>query len=425
MSDSRLEPPEPLSAAAPGLRPAWLPTWMPAQLPAVLLVALLFGAFSLALSRAYPERVYTHIDVFYNADVLRVIRDLTEPGAYHDRLSVHPAFSILLMPFGLLFTGLGFSTKAASHLLVAASTAGSAACLYLTAVNIGLPRRDRALLMALLASSAALMFWGSTVDTFCFSGFSFALVYFLASSSIDNRLAWIGASALTLAMTTTNWVMALIATALRRRGREAVIISVGALVTVVLLALLQKLLLPTAALFFIPQSFSNEKQYLAGPSLERIINFLIYTGVASEPERLLQLTTSSGGQESLGAWVRSGAPITLLQPLRLLAATSWLLLTLNGLRQALPGSLLAPRARQLARIAALVLLFELGFHQVWGDEPFLYSAHYLPTFIVLIGLGLAGRHRRAARVLAVVFVICAFATNLQALLGAAGLLAAG
>lgn len=409
MSDSRHERPGPL----------------PHQLPEVLAVALLFGLFSLALSRVYPERVYTHIDVFYNADVLRVIRDLTEPGAFHDRLSVHPAFSILLMPFGLLFTSIGFSAKAAAHLLIAASTGASASLLYLTCRNIGLRRRDAALVMALLASSAALMFWGSTVDTFCFSGLSFALVYFLASSSIDNRLAWIGVSAFTMAMTTTNWVTALIATAIRRRGREALIISAAALLTVVLLALLQKLLLPTAALFFIPQAFSSEKQYLAGPSLERLINFFVFTGVAAEPERLLRLTATAGGPDGIGPWVRSGAAITLLQPVRLVAAGSWLLLTLNGLRQALPGSALAARPRQLASIAALVLLFELCFHQVWGDEPFLYSAHYLPTFITLIALGFCGRQGRASRVLVVVFVLSAFGANLQALFSAGQALAAG
>lgn len=419
MSDSRPDHPGPLAASATSSLAARLP----AALPTALLVGLLFAAFSLALSRIYPERVYTHIDVFYNADVLRVIRDLTEPGAYHDRLSVHPAFSILLMPFGLLLTKLGFSTKAAAHLLIAAATGGTAALLQLTATQIGLRRRDGALLMAVLAASAALMFWGSTVDTFCFSGFSFALVYFLASSSIDNRIAWVGASALTLAMTTTNWITALIATVLHRRGREAVIISALALLTVVLLALLQKLLLPTAALFFVPQAFSNEKRYLAEASLERIINFLVYTGVAAEPERLLQLTATAGGPQTIGPWVRSGAAITLLQPLRLVASASWLLLTLNGLREALPGSRLAPQPRQLARIAGLVLLFELVFHQVWGDEPFLYSAHYLPTFIVLIALGFAGRQAGASRVLAVLFVLTAFATNLQALLSAGRALA--
>jgi hypothetical protein len=402
-----------------------LPGQLPAELPVALVFGLLFALFSLALSRIYPERVYTHIDVFYNADVLRVIRDLTEPGAYHDRLSVHPAFSILLMPFGLLLTKIGLSAKAAAHLLIAASTAASASLFYLTCHNIGLRRRDAALMMALLASSAALMFWGSTVDTFCFSGLSFALVYFIASSKIDNRLAWIGVSAFTMAMTTTNWITALIATAIRRRGREALIISAGALVTVVLLSLLQKLLLPTAALFFIPQSFGDEKHYLAAPSLERLINFFLFTGVAAEPERLLQLTDTAGGPAGIGPWVRSGAAITLLHPVRLVAAGSWLLLTLNGLRQCLPGSALEARPRQLAWIAALVLLFELCFHQFWGDEPFLYSAHYLPTFITLIALGFCGRQGRASRVLAVVFVVSAFGANLQALLSAGQALAAG
>ena len=55
------------------------------------------------------------------------------------------------------------------------------------------------------------------------------------------------------------------------------------------------------------------------------------------------------------------------------------------------------RSTNLRDIGALVagfILLQLLLHLVYGDEPFLYSYHFLPFLIIFIALYLPGQHVR-------------------------------
>ena len=77
-----------------------------------------------------------------------------------------------------------------------------------------------------------------------------------------------------------------------------------------------------------------------------------------------------------------------------------------------PGKHLA-----LARGLSLFLVFQFLLHLLYGDFPFLYSAHFLPVFVLLMGLPLTGagglRLVLVARILAVLYVVSALPLNLQ------------
>lgn len=115
--------------------------------------------------------------------------------------------------------------------------------------------------------------------------------------------------------------------------------------------------------------------------------------------------------------ISSGPAATLLDPARAVAYVAWIFLgglgALNGFSKT---------HRRLGIAVLGILSFEFILHQVYGDEPFLYSAHFIPAFTMLIAFGLAGRASRLARVAAIVFILAGTTANLRTFLATCGLL---
>ena len=78
----------------------------------------------------------------------------------------------------------------------------------------------------------------------------------------------------------------------------------------------------------------------------------------------------------------------------------------------------------LARALSVFIGSEYILHLVYGDSPFLYSAHFLPAMVVLVGLSLANSAKTSAamrgwiRSAAVVFIALSLPLNIQAFLKA-------
>ena len=80
-----------------------------------------------------------------------------------------------------------------------------------------------------------------------------------------------------------------------------------------------------------------------------------------------------------------------IHPLSLLAAITWVLLLLNGVYTAL-------LKRNKTCIALIVFIaFQFSLHFIYGDSPFLYSAHYTPSLILVAGYGLTRDISKAGR----------------------------
>jgi hypothetical protein len=104
--------------------------------------------------------------------------------------------------------------------------------------------------------------------------------------------------------------------------------------------------------------------------------------------------------------------------MRLVAASCWLLLLLNGLRawrQGVQG--------RLGLTALGFLIAQFGLHLVYGEEPFLYAAHFVVPMLVVVALGLRGRQPGLQRGLLGLFVLTAAVANGGSLLQACALLA--
>ena len=70
---------------------------------------------------------------------------------------------------------------------------------------------------------------------------------------------------------------------------------------------------------------------------------------------------------------------------------------------------------------------QFALHMFYGDQPFLYSAHFLPAFILLISLGFRPETSRAlltmSRAWVVTFILTGFPLNLYSFMNTANLAA--
>ena len=106
---------------------------------------------------------------------------------------------------------------------------------------------------------------------------------------------------------------------------------------------------------------------------------------------MLQLHFGAPGNNNTSSGVLKRSPRIIFEipltlnttNLRMSAALAWILFLMNGIYSAF-------FRRQNATCLALVIFLVTQFflHLLYGDTPFLYSAHYVPIMILIGGYGL-------------------------------------
>lgn len=368
--------------------------------------------------------VYTasSLDIWFQADNPRVAANLLDPASNQYRANVHPIFPILFTPWLSTLAQLGGSPLIWAKGAVAAAGALSAAALYLALRFTGLPRWPALLFAALFVSSATYLHWYSVIEVAAFSGLSICLAVAALAYGPGRQAAWLLMSVFTLGLTLTNWSAGLAATLARWPLRRAVVISLVALALTGGLAVGQRLLYPTAGLFFDPHGLVKEREY-AGPRVQQwsplanLRALTVYASVAPAPvvERHDDKSIVSNQHQGPGTagW------------LGIAAMLSWVACLAAGALGAITTSSVRPIAFGLG----LMLAAQLALGLVYGDVSFLYAANIMPMLVLLAGLSWFTRLRYAAATLAAVTVLAGGASNAiqysSAARLAAGVLAAG
>jgi hypothetical protein len=213
-------------------------------------------------------------------------------------------------------------------------------------------------------------------------------------------------SALTLAVTITNWMAGIFATFMRYPWKGSLQISFAALGLVTALWGIEKLVFPSAR-FFVGH-FDSEAPFLltqlSAGSLNVINAFAFHSMImpainvgfltcypnAEERVMLTQLSLPGSGT-SLGL-------IAVVIWLALLALGMWALLSVS-------------RHRSLRMALGLTLLGQLVLHLLYGEETFLYSLHFTPLLVLLAALSTLTPVRVVVLVLASVLVLCGGINN--------------
>jgi hypothetical protein len=371
------------------------------------------GLFLLSglLSLAIPYVARQAIDIWLGADVPRVIHDMTNPLADHKRTVVHPIFPLLLLPIGGLLAKLTSSQGIAAQLIISLSAAMTGILLFATTRNLGIKPIDSWLLIGAFASSSAFIFWWSIPETFPIGSLSILIPFYLLSRQEDRLKAWALALAGSLAITTTNVSAGIVALFFSKQRNNFFKILLLALLLISTLSFLQKSYLPSAEYFF-GGSVAREQRFIPSSTDPRAsvpgraLDFAIYTGVVpGEPIRWVK-----------GMYVPYG--LNLLGGFRVIPAISWIALLAIGSIE-----LFHNFRSNFAKAVFFFLLSQFILHMVYGDQPFLYSAHFLPEFILLISLGFqpgASKARLAlTRACIVTFMVTGFPLNLASFIKAA------
>ena len=368
---------------------------------------LLSGLLSLAI----PYVARQTIDIWLGADVPRVIHDMTDPLADHKRTIVHPIFPLLLLPIGGLLAKLTSSQGIAAQLIISLSAAITGILLFATTRNLGIKSIDAWLLIGAFASSSAFIFWWSIPETFPIGSLSILIPFYLLSRQEHRLKAWTLALAGSLAITTTNVSAGIVALFFSKQRKNFVKILLLAVLLILALSFLQKSYLPSAKYFF-GGSVATEQRFIPkstdplGSFPGRALDFAVYTGVVpGEPVRWVE-----------GMYFPFG--LNLLGGFRAIPAISWIALLAIGSIE-----LFHNFRSNFTKALFVFLVSQFVLHMVYGDQPFLYSAHFLPEFILLISLGFQPGASRARFVLSrgciITFILTGFPLNLESFIKAA------
>jgi hypothetical protein len=384
-----------------------------ADVALVALFAVLGGACACYVgSRLEPLTYVSFNDFWFGADTARVFGNLTDRFSNHYRTNVHPLFSLLVCAPVTALSRLAPISRFSAVLIALTVNSAITTALLCCLLRSFLPRLDTAIWSLAFLSSAAFLFWFGTPETFAFGSFSIALALLIAAVPLGRRRgASTIASALTLAFTITNWTAGLIATLVSQPVRRAAQVTIYAFAAVAALSVIQYTLYPSAGKFLFVR---GENHYLMHDPVQRSIanttNFWINSMLAPR----VAATPEINPQGQLSVRSRSSS----LSPLAKATAVGWLILLAGGVYALAREARLRPFGLALGAMLAC----QLALHLVYGDEPFLYAAHYMPLLIVLGAFSAMTRLRWPALALAVLVVGAAAFNNLQQFDAAATLL---
>lgn len=345
-----------------------------AYLGALAMVAVLVCSFawSMHLSLIVPDKIIRIENVWYGADLGRVFDNMTDINSNHYRTKVHPIFSFLILPpTQVLSELLGNQPLLAIKILISVFSSLTVGFVFLFVKMRTGSLLQAVLASVLLASSSSYMFWSSVPETFSVGGMSimFAFMFLLLPNVTNLQLA--GINAFSLSFTTTNWMSALLVTYCRRQPGQASMIAVAGFLLVAVAAVWQGVFIPSSQFFFLPAALMEEPAYLVVPwgendlllYVQRILSYLVYGIVAPTAEYQQQLVSGFLSYGIIG-WI---------------AVVLWSVILSYGI-----VALLMQKDRSRFAIPLLFFLFSQAvLHIVYGDEPFLYSAHFVPVLVLV------------------------------------------
>ncbi|MEM8986105.1 MAG: hypothetical protein AAGC95_05225 [Pseudomonadota bacterium] len=362
------------------------------DLYAPLVVGVLCAAIGGGLYANTNSAIFTAPDFWFNADIQRIIENITERGSDHYRTKVHPLFSLVFgTPFVVLKQlGVPVYTVVAAFVSVAAFVHG--ALFYSLVRMIGGSRLTALLAIFLLCATSAWIFWSGVPETYMFGGASilFCLLWVAMPRTPHDGVLGRVASVFSLSVTVTNWMAGVVAAFAVLRRAPALRITVDAFAIVAMLSVVQSFLYPRAGAFL---NFQEETKYIMTSGLWERLSAFFFHGLVMP-----------GFSETSIVWQGERIPILSVQSVppaqSVLAAVclvGWAVLVAGGLRY------LTRLENGGFKIAFVVILAgQFGLHLLYGGETFLYAAHYAPLIVLLATMSMLGARRRLFMSVAVV-----------------------
>jgi hypothetical protein len=355
-------------------------------------------SWSIYLSVSKPGSIFVEYNLWYGSDIPRVLANMTDISSNHYRTKVHPIFSfVILPPTKVISYVFGLGLEGSALIVVSIFAAMMVTSVYLAARVVTESKVSAFMIALYLMSSSSYIFWSGVPETFVFGSAAISLVLLASVLGIRDQKTHILLNVAALSFTTTNWFSAILVSLSQLKLRDAIKVMLTGFLVVVVIAVWQKVLIPSSGLFFIPSAVTEEPAYILFPTAENIpkyglrtLNFFLSSMAAPGPiiadgQIKSSLTFSGAGILALICF----AVLFLVGSVRLAYDTEF-----SSARITLCG----------------FLTFQLLLHIFYGDEPFLYSVHFLPALVLVCSFALRGKNLWLMRMLMFVGA-CAGLTN--------------
>lgn len=353
-------------------------------------LAVVAAAYAAAAFIAIDPRVYDSWNIYFQADGIRVLADMTDRFSDQWRTNVHPLVPLLSYPLMHMLMGLGLSKLSAAAVLMVGCAALTTGLLYLALRGLRLTGFAASVFTSVFITSATFVHWFAYVETYAFAMLTTTAVIFVLINVRSGSLwIWTVASAGALSITLTNWVLAIAAGFFRLPLWDFVRTSVLALLLVALLVCAQKLVFAQAVLFFNPynlkadvaytQVWQQSKGYATWTPGDNIRNVLLTSAIALP-------TTTEISKAPVGDFTIVSSQHTPLSRMSLagtIAAICWSLMLCAGVW----GAILSIPHRAVTLPISIYVVFQTLFHSIYGEITFLYAGNFFPALLFMTAFG--------------------------------------
>jgi len=340
------------------------------------------------------------MDVWFEADLPRMVEIASSRWAVNERAAVHPLFALLIIPPTHLRGLLGLEPWTALRLIYACLAGLSLGGFFAILRLIGCRRFDATIFTLVGLTSAGALFWAPIPETHTLAQPTIILAILVVAVSAHRVVPValeVAVSGATLGVTVTNWMAGVLISAVRRSWRQTLQITIAAFALVLVLWLVQKALVPSSP-FFIGSSPGSE--HMLSPESRGPLHvagaFFFHTVVVPE---IVVVDRPGAGQ-----W-----PIMIVQPSSPGSGGAWSLLSavLWGILLGTGGwALFRLRGRERMRaFLGLLLGGQLVLFLLFGNETFLYAPNFLPLLLTITALGALTGMRPVVLAVASVLVI--------------------
>jgi hypothetical protein len=394
--------------------------WTRVDSAVAIVFAMAIGSAVWSIQRSMDQRFFVAPagnDVWFEADLPTVADTVLHRWSQQSRNARHPLFPMVATGSAYALRAAGLHDRSILASMSVAAAALWAALFYAIARALTGRAADAIVFTALACSTSSAMFWLTVPETYAFGSVSLLIPLALCAFDAERRVAsgwYVAASAMSLSITTTNWMAGICTAAARWPWRRALQITANALCVVVVLWTIQRAIFPSAPFFF---GYSNESRFVlpaasGGPvAVLRVLFFhtvvMPRLEVIAEPKWGAVMSVQHSAIGATGPWGAAAAALWAA----LLATVLFTLMSSRG-------------NRRFGIVLAATLTGQVLLHLIYGEETFLYGLHVAPLLVLGVVLAAATTTwRRPILALAAALAVAAAINNGSQLATALGFFA--
>ncbi|BFU95557.1 MAG: hypothetical protein NTNFB02_22790 [Nitrospira sp.] len=404
--------------SAVGRRSVLASYWQDVGLGLVLSLGIAFALYH--LSGSLPAFIAHTDDYWFQADPEKVSQVMTSRDSrfhYGNRSRKHPLYPLLTFgPVYLIKHALSLDPMTAVRIFNAAVVSVWIAVFFALLRLIGCRRPDAALFTMLASVTASSVFIFVIPETYGLGSLSLLCAFLLVASAECTPSApgwYVAANALSMSVTTTNWMAGILALWVTYPWKRVVRLMLYSFCLVMVLWMVQKALIPSRSFFF--PNVSNEVRWTLLPES----GGAFHVARAALLHSIVMPTIVAHSQQASYVWAKGyqvllGPRLTIQGSSAgsgsgwgLFAVALWVGLLLLGVWAWVQ---LKEHARFRVMLG-LTLLGQVMLHIFYGDETFLYGLHFMPFLILVAAAGTLTPARPVALALGALLLLAASMNN--------------